>query len=118
MVTQSPFFKDLQAKVDKGELLSTKYIKISGVWFYKERVLLDPYASLCTNIFHDHHEAPGGGHSGCHRTLLRIMLSFWWLGMKNFIRQAIRECDVCQRNKDETIAPPRLLNLLPLLEGV
>lgn len=34
------------------------------------------------------------------------------------IRQAIRECDVYQRNKGENIAPPGLLSPLPLEKKV
>lgn len=62
MVVQLPFFKELQIKADEGMLYPIKYKKIEGVWFYKGRVLLDPKAILCTTIFHDHYEAPGGEH--------------------------------------------------------
>lgn len=114
MISHSQYFKVLEGKSKKGELSNSRYKKISGVWFYKGRILLDPAAELCNTIFFDHHATSEGGHSGYHRTLRRIKMAFWWSGMKNFIRQAIRECEVCQRNKGETIAPPDLLNPLPL----
>lgn len=117
MVTQSSF-KELQAKFKEGTLSSSRYKKISGVWFYKGRILLDPNSELCKTIFHDHHEAPGDGHSEYHRTTRKIKLSFWWPGIKNFIQQAIKKCDVCQRNKGESVAPPSLLSPLLFPEGV
>lgn len=46
MVTQSSF-KELQAKFKEGTLSSSRYKKISGVWLYKGRILLDPNSELC-----------------------------------------------------------------------
>lgn len=111
---QSLYFKELQEKIDKGLLPNDKYKRVNGIWLYKERVLLDPASELCKTIFHDHHASPGGGHLGYHRILRRIKLSFRWVGMKSSIRQTIKECDTCQRNKRESIAPPGLLSPLPL----
>lgn len=114
MVNQSPDFQELHAKVDKGSLSPSQYQKVNGVWCYKERVRLEPTTELHHTIFLDHHASLGGGHSGFHRTLWRIKQSFWWQGMKNFVREAIRECEVCQRNKGENVASPGLLSPLPL----
>lgn len=38
--------------------------------------------------------------------------------MKGYVCQSIREREVCQRNKSETVAPPELLSPLPLPENV
>ena len=38
--------------------------------------------------------------------------------MKGDIRRFVAECDVCQQNKFETIAPPGLLQLLPLPQRI
>lgn len=91
MVAHSPFFAEIQKKAEEGTLPSTKYMKIGRVWFYKGRILLGPNSALYSTIFHDHHDAPGGGHSGYKKTLRRIKHSFWWLGLKNFIRKVIKE---------------------------
>lgn len=36
--------------------------------------------------------------------------------MKAYVKQAVRECDICQRNKHENVLPPRLLQPLPIQE--
>lgn len=115
MVDQSPYFKKLQEKVDKGLLSNEKYRRLNGIWFYKDRILLDPASELCKTIIHGHHAALG--HLGYHRTLRRIKLSFWWVGMKNFIRQEIKESHLSEKY-GESIAPPNLLSPLPLPEKV
>jgi IS30 family transposase len=39
---------------------------------------------------------------------------FYWKGQQKHIRQFIRECNVCQRNKHENMASPGLLQPLPI----
>jgi len=39
---------------------------------------------------------------------------FYWRGQQKHIRQHIRECSVCQRNKHENMASPGLLQPLPI----
>lgn len=68
MIEQS-YFKELQKKFSAGALPYSHYKLVNGIWFYKERILLDPAAALCNTIFLDHHASPGGDHSGYHRTL-------------------------------------------------
>jgi hypothetical protein len=49
------------------------------------------------------HATPTAGHSGFTKTYDRVKRSFFWDGMKHDIRNFVAECDVCQRNKGETI---------------
>jgi hypothetical protein len=55
-----------------------------------------------------------GGHSGMTVTTKTIGGLFYWKGQQKHIRQFIRECNVCQRNKHENIASPGLLQPLPI----
>lgn len=41
---------------------------------------------------------------------------FFWTGLRTFVKQYIRECDICQRMKGETISPAGLLQPLPIPE--
>ncbi|KAJ8751592.1 hypothetical protein K2173_016841 [Erythroxylum novogranatense] len=45
--------------------------KRGGVWFLKEKVILNPNSPLITLILTELHETPLGGHFGFHRTLAR-----------------------------------------------
>lgn len=75
--------------------------------------MLDPSSDSCTMIFLEHHSVPFGGHSGYQQTLQRIIL-FSDLAMKNFIKQVVKNCDICQRNKHENLHTPGLLQPLPV----
>jgi hypothetical protein len=59
------------------------------------------------------HATPTTGHSGFTKTYDRVRRSFFWDGMKKEIHTFVEECDVCQRNKGETIKS--LGTLQPLL---
>lgn len=63
-----------------------------------------------------YHHSNEGGHPGYLKTYRRICWNFWWKGMKRDIKQHIAACDVCQRNKSESVAPPGLLQTLPIPE--
>lgn len=57
-----------------------------------------------------------GGHSGVAATTQRLSSIFFWKGMRRHIRAYIRDCDICLRNKTETVASPGLLQPLPIPE--
>jgi hypothetical protein len=59
------------------------------------------------------HATPIAGHSRFTKTYDRVKRSFFWEGMKYDIRNFVVECDVCQRNKGETVKSPGTLQ--PLL---
>lgn len=73
---------------------------------------------MCEEIFHNHHNTPSGGHSRYLKTYHSIKNVFWWTRMKGMIKQWVRNCDICQKNKEESIAPPGLLEPLPILDQV
>ena len=54
------------------------------------------------------------GHSGFTKTYDRVKRSFFWDSMKQEICTFVDECDVCQRNKGETVKSPGTLQPLPI----
>lgn len=110
MVRESNYFAKLEKKNYEGQLNKQNYKKQGGVWFYKGRVLLDSQSPLCSQVISEHHDTPTGGHSSYHRILHRVKRTFWWKGMKADVKKAVRECDMCQRHKHESMIPPGLLD--------
>ena len=60
------------------------------------------------------HSSPMGGHTGSQKTHARLKKEFFWHGMRKDIRQMIKECEVCQRNKTDNLRPAGLLQLLQI----
>lgn len=118
MVAQSLYFLKLKDQWRQGTLATEKYKLRNELWFYKGRVLVDANSEFCKKILHDFHSSPAGGHSGYHKTLKKVRAVFWWEGMKHTIKTFIRECDICQRNKQGNTHPAGLLQPLPISDHI
>lgn len=76
--------------------------------FHDSDILIDIYSENVTcitsesdikTIIDSYHLAPLGGHQGITRTIKRIKLAYYWVGMSKDIEDAISKCLTCQRNK-------------------
>ena len=87
--------KDLKERVERGEVGQQWSIK-RGVLFYKDRVYLPEDSDFVLIILQQYHDL---GHEGFYKTLLRIKECFYWKNMKIRVKEWVRQCDICQRNK-------------------
>lgn len=62
-------------------------------------VLIQPDKSQINGILIENHNNPSSGHSGFHRTYGRIKQTYRWFNMKNDIKNFIKHCIDCQKNK-------------------
>ncbi|GFS33773.1 O-fucosyltransferase family protein [Actinidia rufa] len=81
--------------------------------YYRARVVVG-LSLFREKLILEHHSSPAGGHSGRERTYRRLKQGFHWKGMKKDVFKFMAECDTCQRNKNETVASPGLLQPLPI----
>lgn len=61
--------------------------------------LITPNSDQIQQILLENHSSPMAGHSGFHRTYNRIKEKYKWSKMKNDIKNFIKTCESCQRNK-------------------
>lgn len=64
------------------------------------------------------HSSPESGHVGREATTRRVKNLFYWKGLNKEVKFFIRDCQVCQVAKYETVAKPGLLQPLPIPEEV
>jgi hypothetical protein len=112
--SEDPKLKKLISDFAGHKLDETKYDMKDGLLFYKGRLYISDFSVLKNQLLHLSHGSPQAGHSGFHKTLSRARANFYWMGMKADIKNFIKECDICQRNKNETIHPAGLLQPLPI----
>jgi transposase InsO family protein len=62
------------------------------------------------------HDATTSGHLGMARTMERLSRVAYWPRMERSVRDYVRSCDQCQRNKPSNRKPPGLLQPLPVPE--
>lgn len=87
------------------------------IWI-KVRVWVPNDLPLRKKILQEFHSSPSAGHSGDMRTYHRVAQMFWWEGIRSDVRNFVRECDVCQRNKADLHKPAGLLAPLPIPDDI
>jgi hypothetical protein len=70
---------------------------------------LSKQSKLKSIVLSELHATPTTRHYGFTKTYDRVKHSFFWDGMKQDIHNFVIECDVCQRNKGETVKSPSTL---------
>lgn len=111
---KSDYYLEQLRKWDQGLLDNGKYAHRNGLLYYKNRLLVDPNSEFVITLLKEHHDHLQAGHSGTEKTLHRLKRVCYWKGMKASVRNYIRACEVCQRNKSENVSPPGLLQPLPV----
>jgi hypothetical protein len=115
---EDPLIQELLQQYHHGELDIEKYNFQHGLLFYKGRIHLGSMGPIQQQILHQFHNTPLAGHMGTHKTFSRIKKEFYWPGLREAVRAFIQECDICQRNKSETLHPAGLLQPLPIPDRI
>jgi len=55
--------------------------------------------ALKLKVAHQCHDAKVTGHFGRHKTLDLMKWNYYWPNMEEWVRNYVRTCDACQRNK-------------------
>ncbi|KAJ4802427.1 polyprotein [Rhynchospora pubera] len=108
----------LLQELEEGDAGNEDWKLENGVIKRKGRLYVGSDAAMKEKIMKEFHASSIGGHSGMQATYQRIKRAFYWSGMKREICSFVRECDICQRNKNEHVPYPGLLQPLPIPEKV
>ncbi len=68
-------------------------------------------AGMRETILHEAHDANISGHLGMDKTLERISRRFYWPQLETSVREYVRTCQACQRNKASNRRPAGLLQI-------
>ncbi|KAF7116358.1 hypothetical protein RHSIM_RhsimUnG0031100 [Rhododendron simsii] len=99
---------------NQGSLTALTVVFYNWMLYYKSRLVVGKDDQFRLKLIQEHHASPTGGHSGGERSYYRLKQAFYWKGMKRAVLKFVAECDTCQRNKNETVASPALLQPLPI----
>jgi hypothetical protein len=88
---------------------------INGLLRYKGRLFIGSSGNLRTQLLHNFHNYPLGGHSCERATNQRLQLHFHWPKMKQ-VTDYVKISPTCQKNKAERVPYPGLLQPLPIPE--
>ena len=94
------------------------YSYAHGILRFKGRVYIGNRGQLRAQLLQNLHDSPQIGHSGVQTTYYRVRLYFFWPKLMEDVKGYIQQCDTCQRNKDEHVPYPGLLQPIPIPQKV
>ncbi|GJT54198.1 ty3-gypsy retrotransposon protein [Tanacetum coccineum] len=95
-----------------------KYSWTGEILKRKGKVVVGNDLELRKELVQHFHDEAIGGHSGAHVTMKKLGSLFYWKGLKKMVKQMVRDCDVCQRQKPDLSAYPGLIQPLPIPERI
>jgi Integrase zinc binding domain len=111
--------EELQRYYGKDETYKEVYAELGGQFVKIEGLLYDAKGKLCVPdgrlqsvLMHDAHDAVVKGQVGFDKCLQDLQNSFTWPTLRRDVKEYVRACDSCQRNKFRTQAPIGLLQPL------
>jgi hypothetical protein len=113
-----PYIQKLMLEVKESPTSRPGFEVKQGVLLYHDRLVISPQSPTIPLLLEEFHSTPSGGHSGFLRTYRRLADSLYWVGMQKHIRDYVRSCDVCQRQKHSATTPGGLLQPLPIPNSV
>ncbi|MCI10393.1 RNA-directed DNA polymerase (Reverse transcriptase), partial [Trifolium medium] len=117
-VSQDTTIQKIMTELKENPDAKPGYYVQQGVLFYKGRLVIASNSPSIPVLLKEFHSTPMGGHSGFLRTYRRLADNIYWVGMQKTIRDFVRSCDTCQRQKHAATTPGGLLQPLPIPNAV
>src|SRR6266702_140534 len=76
--------------------------KVEGVWYKEGRCVVTGGMEYKRTFIQIHHDAPVYGHPGINKTYQLTGQRYWWPNMQQDVKDYVRGCAECQRNKINT----------------
>lgn len=108
-LANDPYVQKLTEEVQQAPDKKPGFEVKQGVLFYHGRLVISPESPSIPVLLEEFHSTPTGGHPGFLRTYRRLSDNLYWVGMQKRIRDFVRACDVCQRQKYSATSPGGLL---------
>lgn len=99
--------------VDRTEQ-DDRYIIVDDLIIYKGQIFLVLDSEVRITVLRAFHDLPMVSHPRYYKTYKMVRERFTWKGLRTNVLHYVRECSVCQQNKQEHTYPARLLQPLPI----
>lgn len=88
----------------------------NGLIFQRDKLCIPDDPEIKTILLREHHDSPISGHLGRDKTIEKVARNYSWPGLAASVKEYVRTCPACQRNKPTNQAPAGLLQTLPTPE--
>ena len=87
-----------KSQLESGKLFYTLSLE-DGLVLYKKRYYIPNSNELKLTVTRRCHDVKVAGHFSRDKTMERITRTYYWSDMDQWVRNYVRTCDACQRNK-------------------
>ena len=87
-----------KTQLESGKVFDTLSLE-DGLVLYKKRYCIPNCNELKLTVTRTCHDAKVAGHFGRDKTMERMTRTYYWPDMVQWVRNYVRTCDTCQRNK-------------------
>nr|GFB42783.1 hypothetical protein [Tanacetum cinerariifolium] len=115
---QDPSIQVVIKGLQNKTLINSKYVWQSDQLRRKDKWVVGKDLELRKILVDHFHGSVVGGHSRVHATTKRLITYFYWKGLRKMVKEWVRNCDVCQRNKSDLSGYPGLLQPLPIPDKI
>lgn len=88
-----------------------------GLYYLNGKLVVPDDKKLKLSLIAEHHQPPSKGHPGIARTTEHLLRKYWWPGLGQDVKEYVKKCAECQRNKSKTVKPGGLLQPMPIPRG-
>jgi transposase InsO family protein len=88
-----------------------------GLLIQEGKIYIPNSTPIKLKILQTHHDSQTAGHQGRERTLELIARKYTWPGMRRFVKEYVRTCETCARNKPTNHRRYGQLHPLPIPEA-
>ncbi|MGZ4849762.1 MAG: hypothetical protein ACXV2C_00050 [Candidatus Bathyarchaeia archaeon] len=108
----APSKEEIEEGLTHALLPPERFGSLMAISSAKPTPISDPAIQL--RIVQSRHDSPFGGHFGTRRTLDLVKRDFIWPNLKSYVKDFVKTCSTCQRNKVARHRPYSLLSPLPI----
>ncbi|GBG83916.1 hypothetical protein CBR_g37787 [Chara braunii] len=119
-----PDYRDIHATLRSGKTIPNYYLGDNGlVYWYGSQGIREPpicvpsTRQLRVQAVTEFHDQAAAGHMGFHKMLARVSRLFVWPKRKDFVKDYVAECPICQEVNNASYLPYGLLQPRSIPEG-
>ncbi|CAL9248404.1 unnamed protein product, partial [Arabidopsis halleri] len=113
-----PHLKKVISDIQGNKNSHPKFSFVNGELRHRGKLVVGNDKEVKLHILKWLHDSAIGGHSGRDKTLHRVKSLFYWPKMSLEVQNYVRNCSVCQKNKNDLAAKPGLLQPLAIPAGI
>ena len=119
-----PDYRDIHATLRSGQTVPSYSLADNGLLYWhgprgdrEPRICVPSTGQLRVRAVAEFHDQASAGHMGFHKTLARVSRLYVWPKHKDFVKDYVAECPMCQEVNSANHLPYGLLQPLPIPEG-